>query len=284
LALLAEKLTVRELKSHININHPNLSLTKQAELLGISRSSLYYQPKPVDPFTLSVMHEIDSVYTDCPFYGVRRITHQLKRNGFKVNHKRVHRLMGLMGLEAIYPKPNLSKPSKQNQTYPYLLKGLTISEPNQVWGVDITYIRLKTSWLYLVAILDWFSRYALAWKLSDSLCSDFCTETLKQALAKAVPYIHNSDQGSQFTSDEYLDLLKSQPSIRISMDGRGRCFDNIFNERLWRTIKYEEVYLKDYQSTSEAKQSLDDYLNFYNHKRLHSSLNYQTPAEIYKRR
>ena len=230
------------------------------------------------------MHQIDQIYTACPFYGVRRITQQLKRNGLRVNHKRVHRLMRLMGIQAIYPKPNLSQPNKQHQVYPYLLKGLTIKEPNQVWGVDITYIRLNKSWLYLVAILDWFSRYVLSWRLSDNLMVGFCLEALTRALVKAIPDIHNSDQGVQFTSEPYLNLLKSKPSIRISMDGRGRAFDNIFNERLWRTIKYEEVYLRDYQSAKEAQQSLDDYVNFYNHKRLHSSLNYKTPAEVYEGR
>lgn len=256
-------------------------MKRQAELLGISRSGIYYQPKPIDSFTLGVMKRIDEVYTKYPFYGVRRITQQLKRERYPVNHKRIHRLMRLMGIEAIYPKNSLSKPSKEHQIYPYLLKGLTIEKPNQVWGVDITYVRLSKKWLYLVAIIDWFSRYVLSWELSDNLEVEFCLKTLKGALRIGLPKIHNSDQGSQFTSEEYLNLLKNHSTIKISMDGRGRAFDNIFIERLWRSVKYEEVYLKEYQSRNQARQSLTKYLNFYNQKRLHQSLNYQTPKEVY---
>lgn len=229
------------------------------------------------------MHEIDRIYTECPFYGGRKITRQLKRNGLEVNHKRVCRLMRLMGIQAIYPKPNLSQSNQQHPVYPYLLKDLVINRPNQVWGVDITYIRLKKAWLYLVAILDWLSRYVLAWELSDSLEVEFCLEALRKALKATLPDIHNSDQGIQFTSEPYLSLLKSYPAIRISMDGRGRAFDNIFNERLWRTIKYEEVYLKEYRTPKEAKANLKNYFDFYNYKRLHQSLDYQTPAEMYFR-
>jgi putative transposase len=189
--------------------------------------------------------------------------------------------MGIMGIEAIFPKPNLSKPNITHDIYPYLLTDLEISHPNHVWGVDITYIRLKGDWLYLFVVLDWFSRYILSWELSDSLSSDFCCQTLRRALTIGVPDIHNSDQGSQLTAEEYLDILKSHPNIKISMDHKGRCFDNIFTERLWRTVKYEEVYLKDYQSPKEARRSLTEYLKFYNEERFHSSLNYKTPAEIY---
>lgn len=228
-----------------------------------------------------IMSEIDKIWTKCPFYGIPRITHQLRRNQLVVNHKRVYRLMKLMGIEAIFPKKSLSKRDKYHELYPYLLKGLTINKPNQVWGIDITYIRLKNDWLYLVAILDWFSRYILAWELSDSLGTEFCCQALKQALTIAIPDIHNSDQGSQLTAKEYLDILKTHPEIKISMDSQGRAFDNIFNERLWRTIKYEEVYLKEYQSPKEARQSLRDYIYFYNYERLHQSLGYQTPSEIY---
>jgi putative transposase len=227
------------------------------------------------------MGEIDKIYTKCPFYGWPRITKQLYRNGYPVNHKRVYRLMKIMGIEGICPKKNLSKPNKDHEVYPYLLNGLNIIRPNQVWSVDITYVRLNGDWLYLFAVLDWFSRYILAWELSDSLSSDFCCETLKKALKINIPDIHNSDQGSQLTAKEYLNILKSHPEIKISMDGRGRAFDNIFIERLWRTIKYEEVYLKDYQTPKEARLSLSEFINFYNEERLHKSLNYQTPAEIY---
>lgn len=227
------------------------------------------------------MGEIDKIYTNCPFYGYIRITKQLQRNGLIVNHKRVYRLMKIMGIEGICPKKNFSQLNKNHEIYPYLLKGVAISYPNQVWGVDITYIRLKGDWLYLFVVLDWFSRYILAWELSDSLTADFCCLALERALKINTPDIHNSDQGSQLTDKEYLAILKSRPTIKISMDGRGRVFDNIFTERIWRTVKYEEVYLKDYQTPKEARQSLTEYLKFYNEERLHKSLKYQTPAEIY---
>lgn len=227
------------------------------------------------------MNKIDEIYTKRPYYGVPRITKELNKDIFVANHKRVYRLMGIMGIEAVFPRKNLSKPNITHDVYPYLLSNLTVSYPNHVWGVDITYIRLKGDWLYLFAVLDWFSRYILAWELSDSLSSDFCCQALRHALEIAVPDIHNSDQGSQLTAVDYLSILKSHPEIKISMDHKGRCFDNIFTERLWRTIKYEEVYLKDYQNPREARESLTEYLKFYNEERFHSSLNYKTPAEIY---
>lgn len=186
-----------------------------------------------------------------------------------------------MGIEAVRPKKNLSIPNITHEIYPYLLSGLTASYPNQIWGVDITYVRLKGDWMYLFAVLDWFSRYILAWELSDTLSAGFCCETLKRALTIAVPNIHNSDQGSQLTGEEYLTILKAHPDIKISMDHKGRCFDNIFTERLWRTIKYEEVYLKDYQTPREARESLTEYLKFYNEERFHQALKYKTPAQIY---
>lgn len=227
------------------------------------------------------MDEIDKIYTECPFYGRPKITKQLKINGLTANHKRVYRLMKLMGIEAIFPRRNLSKPGKNNEMFPYLLKDIIVQFPNHVWGTDITYVRMKKEWLYLTAIMDWYSRYIISWELSDSLNDWFCTEALKRALGVAIPKIHNSDQGSQFTGDEYLGILKQHPEISISMDHKGRAFDNIFNERLWRTIKYEEVYLKSYESPNEANQSISDYIKFYNEKRIHQSLNYKTPAEIY---
>jgi putative transposase len=186
-----------------------------------------------------------------------------------------------MEIQAVGPKPNTSKPGKDHEVYPYLLKGISLVKPNQVWGVDITYIRLVKDWMYLVAMLDWYSRYILAWELADRMTVDFCIAALNSALQINQPDIHNSDQGSQFTSKDYLGVLKSHPEISISMDGRGRAFDNIFVERLWRTIKYEEVYLKDYQSPRQARQSLSEYVRFYNHERFHSSLNDLTPAEVY---
>lgn len=189
--------------------------------------------------------------------------------------------MRIMGIEAVRPKKNLSIPNITHEIYPYLLSGLTASYPNQIWGVDITYVRLKGDWMYLFAVLDWFSRYILAWELSDTLSAGFCCETLKRALTIAVPSIHNSDQGSQLTGEEYLTILKAHPDIKISMDHKGRCFDNIFTERLWRTIKYEEIYLKDYQTPREARESLTEYLKFYNEERFHQALKYKTPAQIY---
>ena len=271
----------------IEPDHPQLSVRSQCELLQLNRSTYYYQPyrKPeVSEEDKRIMDLIDQIYTKHPYYGYPRITKELrKRRGEVINHKRVARLMKLMGIQAVYPKPNTSKPciGKGHEKYPYLLRGLSITKPNHVWGVDITYIRLVKDWMYLVAILDWYSRYILSWELADQMTVDFCIAALKSALQINQPDIHNSDQGSQFTSQEYLTTLKEHPNIKISMDGRGRAFDNIFVERLWRTIKYEEVYLKDYRSPLEARQSLSEYINFYNHERFHSSLNDLTPAEVY---
>ena len=266
----------------IDKNNPVLSIREQCALLQLNRSNLYYERKPIlSDEDILTMNKIDEIYTKRPYYGVPRITKELNKDIFVANHKRVYRLMGIMGIEAVFPRKNLSKPNITHDVYPYLLSNLTVSYPNHVWGVDITYIRLKGDWLYLFAVLDWFSRYILAWELSDSLSSDFCCQALRHAQEIAVPDIHNSDQGSQLTAVDYLSILKSHPEIKISMDHKGRCFDNIFTERLWRTIKYEEVYLKDYQNPREARESLTEYLKFYNEERFHSSLNYKTPAEIY---
>lgn len=258
-----------------------IPLIRQCELLGISRSGYYYQPRRESPENLALMNRIDEIYTGKPYYGIRKITAQLRREGNAVNRKRIARLMNLMGIQAIYPKKNTSKSHPEHTKYPYLLKGLGINRPNQVWGTDITYIRAGGTWFYLVAIMDWYSRYVLSWKLSPTLETGFCVESLEEALRIAVPDIHNSDHGSQFTAEEYLSILKKYPEIKISMDGRGRCFDNIFTERLWRNVKYEEVYLKDYSSYREAEESLREYFRVYNRERLHQSLNYQTPAEVY---
>lgn len=259
-----------------------ISIRRQCELMGINRSNYYYERKPeVSLEDEILMKQIDRINTKCPMYGVRKITKQLHREGEEVNHKRIHRLMQILGIQAIYPGPNLSKPGIGHSIYPYLLKDLYISKPNQVWGVDITYIRMQREWMYLVAFIDWYSRYVLSWELSDTMNVGFCMEALTKALQIGIPEIHNSDQGSQFTAGEYLGILTAYPGIRISMDHRGRCFDNIFTERLWRTIKYEEVYLKDYQSPREARENIGAYINFYNNERLHQSLNYQTPKEIY---
>jgi len=228
------------------------------------------------------MSLIDEQYMRTPFYGVDKMTAWLRREGHWVNPKRVRRLMRLMALEAVYPrrKRGLSLPDKQHKIYPYLLKGITITGPDQVWAADITYIRMYRGWLYLMAIMDWFSRYVIAWELSVTLEADFCVETLKRALATGRPEIFNTDQGSQFTSVDFIEPLKAV-GVQISMDGQGRVFDNIFVERLWRTVKVEQVYLRDYQTVAEARSGLGRYFAFYNHERLHQALGYRTPAEVY---
>ena len=223
---------------------------------------------------------IDEQYTETPFYGVPRMTAHLRREGWRVNPKRVRRLMRSMGLVAIYPKPRLSAPDQAHPPYPYLLRGLRIERPDHVWATDITYIRLQGAHVYLVAIMDWYSRYVLSWELSNTLDSAFCVEALEKALAISQPEVFNSDQGGQFTSRAFTERLK-RSGIRISMDGRGRVFDNIFVERLWRTVKYEEVYLKDYAGMPDARENLARYFRFYNRRRPHQSLQWRTPAEVY---
>ena len=261
---------------------------RQCELIGLTRSSYYYKPRDarcaatqrIGSDDIEVIRLIDEQYTRTPFYGVRRITEVLRRLGYIINHKRVARLMRIMGLEAIYPKPHLSKARKENKKYPYLLKGMSIEKPNQVWSSDITYIRLIHGFVYLIAIMDWFSRYVVSWAVSNTLDVYFCLEALEQALKINRPVIFNSDQGSQFTSDPFTGQLLEN-GIQISMDGRGRVYDNIFVERLWRTVKYEEVYLKDYSDMRDVKTGLSSYFEFYNNERIHQSLSYRTPREIY---
>lgn len=247
----------------------------------MSRAGYYYRPNPPTEREVFLTKRIDKLYTEFPYYGSPRITAQLKREGILVNHKAVERLMRVMSISAVSPIKYTSKGNKGHLKYPYLLRGLKIDYPDKVWGTDITYIRAKGFWFYLTAIMDWYSRYVLSWKLSKTLTSGFCVDSLKKALKQGIPEIHNSDQGSQYTSGEYISVLRDYPQIRISMDSRGRCFDNIFTERLWRTVKYEEVYLKDYQSFEEAEQSLSEYFDTYNNRRLHQSLGYRTPAEVY---
>jgi putative transposase len=241
---------------------------------------VYYVPRPADERTLLIQRRIDEIDTAAPFYGIRKITAQLRTDGLLVNHKAVARHMQVMGLRAIYPGPNLTKRAQQHAVYPYLLRGLRIEQPNQVWGVDITYIRLRSGWMYLFAVLDWYSRFVVSWALDLTLEIGFVLAAMRSALASATPAICNSDQGSHFTSPQYLGLFEGM-SVQISMDGKGRALDNIFTERLWRTVKYEEVYLKEYASPREARLGLGDYLDFYNYRRLHQALNYQTPAQIY---
>jgi len=263
----------------IEPQHPEIPIKRQAQLLGISRSSVYHR-SAVRADDQRVMRLIDEIYLDFPYYGSRRMARELTRRGHRTNRKRAQRLMRLMGLEAIYPKPNLSRPHPDHQVYPYLLRGVTIDRPNQVWSADITYIPLSQGWAYLVAVIDWRSRYVLAWELSTSLESDFCQRALRRALGTATPDIFNTDQGCQFTAAAFCDILKER-SIRISMDGRGRAIDNIFIERLWRSVKYEEVYLRDYATIAEARLALTDYFDKYNLHRLHQSLGYLTPAEVH---
>jgi putative transposase len=251
-------------------------------LLGVSRASWYYEPAGESQENLRLMRLIDEQYTRAPFYGRRRMTAWLRDRGHDVNRKRVTRLMQVMGIEAVYPKPNLSRGAAGHTIYPYLLQGMEIARVNQVWSTDITYIRMARGFLYLVAVMDWFSRYVLSWALSLTMELDFCLEALRRALRRGQPEIFNSDQGPQFTSDEFTGELDER-HIAISMDGRGRCLDNIFIERLWRSLKYEEVYLKDYQLVSEAQAGIGRYMRFYNHERLHQSLGYRTPASVYGR-
>jgi putative transposase len=261
-------------------NHPAISLSRQCELLDLARSSWYYKPIEVDPYELHLMHLIDQQYTATPFYGIRRMTAWLRTQGEVVNHKRVARLMRQMGIEAIYPRPKTTTTADNPRRYPYLLEGLVIDEPNVVWSTDITYIRLPGGFVYLVAIIDWFSRYVLSWQLSNTMDVHFCLVALEQALQVGQPQIFNSDQGSQFTSEAFTSYLENK-EIAISQDGRGRVFDNIFIERLWRSVKYEEVYLKEYRTVSVAIRSLGQYFEFYNHQRLHQALNYQVPAVVH---
>lgn len=259
----------------------DLSLTQQTKLLGISRGSLYYQLKPVDPLTLDLMHRIDKIHTDWPEYGARKIAAQLRRDtDLLIGRKHVRTLMEEMAIEAIYQRPHLSQNNKEHPVFPYLLKGLAITRPNQVWGTDITYIKMHGSFLYLVVFLDWYSRFVIGWKLSTTLETDFVLEAANDALAIGIPEIINSDQGVQFTDLDYISLWDPERT-KISMDHKGRCFDNIFTERFWRTLKYNEVYIKDYQTIKEARENISDYLYRYNFIHLHESLKYMTPAEIY---
>jgi len=257
-----------------------LPLIQQAELLSVSRSSLYYHPREPSQEEIAVKHRIDELYTQYPFYGSRKIEAQLRREGVVINRKTVQRHMREMGIVAIYPGPNLSRRQHKEHVFPYLLRHLTIRAPNHVWGIDITYIRMLKGWMYLVAVLDWYSRYVISWELDQTLEMPFVVEACQRALSIATPVIWNSDQGSHFTSPQYLQLLHDA-HIQISMDSKGRALDNIFTERLWRTVKYEEVYLHDYTSPREVRQQLSAYFDFYNHKRLHQSLDYHTPAEVY---
>ena len=257
-----------------------LPIITQAALLGLSRSSLYYQPRQRSKEEIRLKHRIDEIYTRYPFYGSRRMRAQLRREGEGISRQRVQRYMQEMGIAGVCPGPNLSRRNQEHKVFPYLLRGIEIERVNQVWGIDITYIRLLAGWLYMVAILDWHSRYVLSWELDLTLEMGFVEEAVNRALDRAKPEIFNSDQGSHFTSQWYVGRLQEE-GIHISMDSKGRALDNIFTERLWRTIKYEEVYVKDYASPRQARQSLAEYMTFYNDERPHQALDYQTPKEVY---
>ena len=258
-----------------------LSISRQAILLGISRSSVYYQPRPVSAADLKLMHRIDRLHMEFPFAGSRMLQGLLAQEGFVVGRLHVSTLMKRMGIEALYCKPNTSKPASGHKIYPYLLRNLPVTRPNQVWAMDITYIPMARGFIYLAAVLDWFTRRVLAWRVSITLEADFCIEAVEEALAKhGTPEIFNADQGSQFSSTDFIKVLAAR-EIKISMDGKGAWRDNVFVERLWRTIKYEEVYLRAYASVSEARAGIGRYLGFYNSRRPHSSLDGKTPDQAY---
>jgi putative transposase len=257
-----------------------VSLKTQAELLGLSRASLYYQAMPSSPEEIAVKHRIDELYTRHPFYGSRRMTVMLNKEHFTISRPTVQRYMREMAISGVAPGPNTSKPAPEHRIYPYLLRNVQAQAPDHIWGIDITYIRLHGGWMYLVAVLDWYSRYVVAWELDQSLEMSFVLDAVDRALGQSHPVIWNSDQGSHFTSPKYTDRLKAA-GVRISMDGRGRAVDNIFTERLWRSLKYEEVYLNEYGSPREARHGISRYFDFYNFERPHQSLGYLTPAEVY---
>lgn len=265
----------------IDRNHPDLSIRRQCELIGLNRSTYYWQPVGESPLNLQLMRLIDQEYTRAPFYGYRKMTARLNnQHGFQVNHKRVARLMRKMSLQAVYPRPRTSKPNKAHKTYPYLLRGLEVTRPNQVWCADITYVPMPKGFMYLVAIMDWFSRFVINWQLSNTLDGAFCLDALRRALQQGQPDIFNTDQGVQFTATDFTGELETA-NIKVSMDGRGRYLDNIFVERLWRSVKHEDIYLKEYETVPLLTIGLTDYFNLYNYERPHQSLGYLTPADVH---
>ncbi len=274
------KYPTEQKRNLIEWNSRELSLSTQCDLLSISKGALYYKPATMDQFSIAVMSFIDRQHIQTPFFGSRKMVVELRKNGYIINRKRVQRLMKKMGISAIYPKRSLSQRNKAHKIYPYLLKDVKIDAPDFVWSTDITYIQLREGFLYLVAIIDWYSRYVLSWRLSNTLDVSFCLEALEEALDKGTPVIFNSDQGSQFTSKDFTQILLDK-GIKISMDGRGRVFDNIFIERLWRSVKYEDVYLRGYETCKETIDGLSRYFPFYNNQRPHQALGYKVPYEIH---
>jgi len=270
---------IEERRKMIKQDHTQLSVRSQCQLLDLYRSTVYYQPTPKmdDPIVMNTIHEL---WLKHPYYGYRRITQQLKRDGHDINYKRIRRLMRTMNLQAIYPKKKLSQPNKEHHIYPYLLKDLAITEPNQVWASDITYIKLPHGFVYLVCLIDLYSRYIVSWELSNCLSTDFCISMFERAVKTTTPEIINTDQGAQFTSQAWIDSL-TKKEIKVSMDGAGRCMDNIHIERFWRTLKYEDINLMVYETVSEAYHGIKKFIDFYNNERLHSSLKYRPPFELY---
>jgi putative transposase len=271
------------LRPLVEPDHLQLSVRRQCDLLGLCRSSLYYEPAQETAENLRLMRRIDQEYTAHPFLGSRRLTKWLQEQGEAVNRKRVQRLMRRMGLEAIYPKPKLSAGGRGHRIYPYLLRNVSIDRPDQVWSTDITYVPLASGFMYLAAIIDWFSRYVLAWRLSNTLDGSFCLEMLDEALRRGRPEVFNTDQGVQFTAQAWTGRLESV-GVAVSMDGRGRCLDNVFVERLWRTVKYEDIYLWRYEAVPQLQRGLGRYFPYYNEERLHQALDYRTPAQVYQKR
>ena len=271
------------LRCLIEANHEALSIRRQCELLGLNRSSYYLKPTGETDANLALMKLIDRVYTDSPFYGSRRLTVEVNRSlATKVNRKKVQRLMRQMRIVAIYPKPRLSQPGAGHRIYPYLLRNVEIKRVNQVWSTDITYMPMERGFMYLAAIIDWYSRFVLGWRLSNTLDGGFCLELLEEALQGHKPEVFNTDQGVQFTARSFTETLE-RADVKVSMDGRGRCLDNVFVERLWRSVKYEDIFIRGYESVRELERGLSDYFEFYNQRRPHQSLGYRTPAEVYRK-
>jgi putative transposase len=267
----------------VEADHPELSVRRQCALLGLSRASRYYQPAAETAANLRLMRLLDQEYTAHPFLGSRRLTRWLMAQGEAVNRKRVQRLLRVMGLEAIYPKPKLSAAGRGHRVYPYLLRNVSIQRPDHVWSTDITYVPLAGGFMYLAAIIDWFSRYVIAWRLSNTLDGSFCGEMLEEALRRGRPEVFNTDQGVQFTAQAWTGRLESA-GVAVSMDGQGRCLDNVFVERLWRTVKYEDIYIWRYEGVPQLQQGLGRYFAYYNEERLHQALDYRTPAQVYQER
>ena len=273
-------MSLAQRRGMVDREHPSLSTARQCALLGVARSSLYYRPREPSGEDLALMQALDRQYLETPFYGSRRMKVWLAREGRRVSRKRVQWLMRIMGLRAIYRSPRTSRPAPEHRVYPYLLEKIRVTRPNQVWAADITYLPMARGFLYLVAIMDWHSRYVVAWRLSNTLEADFCVDALKEVLGQGQPAVFNTDQGSQFTSLEFTHVLQEH-GVKINMDGKGWYTDNIFVERLWRTLKYEEVYLKAYTNATEARRELSYYFRFYNDQRPHQALGYRTPAEVF---